>query len=85
MDKTTGFRWLSSQKMRKRHACAIFGNLCAFAGLGGSGTRRAEQRCVWALLLLGLGIAMIFLQNGLGGGIMALCGKSPLYGIGWWA
>lgn len=34
------------------------------------------------LLLLGLGIAMIFLQNGLGGGIMALCGKSPLYGIG---
>lgn len=40
---------------------------------------------VWALLLLGLGIAMIFLQNGLGGGIMALCGKSPLYGIGWWA
>ena len=38
-----------------------------------------------ALLLLGLGIAMIFLQNGLGGGIMALCGKSPLYGIGWWA
>lgn len=34
------------------------------------------------LLLLGLGIEMIFLQNGLGGGIMALCGKSPLYGIG---
>ena len=34
------------------------------------------------LLLLGLGIVMIFLQNGLGGGIMALCGKSPLYGIG---
>ena len=35
-----------------------------------------------AVLLLGLGIVMIFLQNGLGGGIMALCGKSPLYGIG---
>ncbi len=34
------------------------------------------------LLLLGFGIVMIFLQNGLGGGIMALCGKSPLYGIG---
>lgn len=34
------------------------------------------------ILLLMLGIVMIFLQNGLGGGIMYLCGKSPLYGIG---
>lgn len=34
------------------------------------------------ILLLLLGIVMIFLQNGLGGGIMLLCGKSPLYGIG---
>lgn len=34
------------------------------------------------LLLLALGIAMIVLQNGLGGGVMTLMGKSPLYGIG---
>lgn len=34
------------------------------------------------LLLLGLGIVMIVLQNGLGGGVMALMDKSPLYGIG---
>lgn len=34
------------------------------------------------LLLLGLSIVMIVLQNGLGGAVMALMGKSPLYGIG---
>lgn len=34
------------------------------------------------ILLLILGIVMIFLQNGLGGAVMVLCGKSPLYGIG---
>ena len=34
------------------------------------------------LLLLGLGIVMILLQNGLGGGVMALMGRNPLYGIG---
>ena len=34
------------------------------------------------LLLLTLGIVMILLQNGLGGGVMAAMGKSPLYGIG---
>ena len=34
------------------------------------------------ILLLLLGIVMIVLQNGLGGAIMALMGKNPLYGIG---
>ena len=34
------------------------------------------------ILLLLLGIIMIVLQNGLGGAIMALMGKNPLYGIG---
>lgn len=34
------------------------------------------------VLLLILGIVMIVLQNGLGGAIMALMGKNPLYGIG---
>lgn len=34
------------------------------------------------LLLLVLGIVMIVLQNGMGGAIMALMGKNPLYGIG---
>jgi len=33
-------------------------------------------------LLLLLGIVMIVLQNGMGGAIMALMGKNPLYGIG---
>lgn len=34
------------------------------------------------ILLLLLGIVMIVLQNGMGGAIMALMGKNPLYGIG---
>lgn len=34
------------------------------------------------LVLLGLSIVMIGLQNLLGGGVMLLFGKSPLYGIG---
>lgn len=34
------------------------------------------------ILLLILGIVMIVLQNGMGGAIMALMGKNPLYGIG---
>jgi len=34
------------------------------------------------LILLGLGIVIIMLQNGLGGAVMYLMGKSPLYGIG---
>lgn len=34
------------------------------------------------ILLLMLGIVMIVLQNGMGGAIMALMGKNPLYGIG---
>ena len=34
------------------------------------------------ILLLVLGIVMIVLQNGMGGAIMALMGKNPLYGIG---
>ena len=34
------------------------------------------------ILLLTLGIVMIVLQNGMGGAIMALMGKNPLYGIG---
>lgn len=34
------------------------------------------------LLLLGLGILMIVLQNGLGGAVMSIMGKNPLYGIG---
>lgn len=34
------------------------------------------------LLLLALGIVMILLQNGLGGAVMSLMGRSPLYGIG---
>ncbi len=34
------------------------------------------------ILLLVLGIVMIVVQNGMGGAIMALMGKNPLYGIG---
>ena len=34
------------------------------------------------ILLLLLGIVMIVLQNGLGGAVMSLMGKNPLYGIG---
>jgi ESS family glutamate:Na+ symporter len=34
------------------------------------------------ILLLLLGTVMIVLQNGMGGAIMALMGKNPLYGIG---
>ena len=34
------------------------------------------------ILLLALGIAMIFIQNFLGGGVMTLMGENPLYGIG---
>lgn len=34
------------------------------------------------MLLLLLGVVMIVLQNGMGGAIMALMGKNPLYGIG---
>ena len=34
------------------------------------------------ILLLVLGIVMIVLQNGLGGAVMMLMGKNPLYGIG---
>lgn len=34
------------------------------------------------VLLLILGIVMIVLQNGMGGGLMAMMGQNPLYGIG---
>ena len=34
------------------------------------------------ILLLVLGIVMIVIQNGMGGAIMAMMGKNPLYGIG---
>ena len=34
------------------------------------------------LLLLGLGLIMILLQNGLGGAVMYLMDENPLYGIG---
>lgn len=34
------------------------------------------------VLLLLLALVMIFIQNGLGGAIMSLMGKNPLYGIG---
>ena len=34
------------------------------------------------ILLLILGLIMIFIQNGMGGAIMSLFGRNPLYGIG---